>query len=149
VKKYFLLINVIVGFGCSQTLKNEDVIPPAKMTELLIDIHILEARVDKLRLPNDSAFAIYNTLEKEIFDQNDLTKLAYERSYQHYLSNPKHLDQIYAVVVDSLNVIQKRGYKEEAELTKVTDFKPSLDSMAVNNRKLKPLELSRDSVFKK
>lgn len=149
MKKYFLLINVIVGFGCSQTLKNEDVIPPAKMTELLIDIHILEARVDKLRLPNDSAFAIYNTLEKEIFDQNDLTKLEYERSYQHYLSNPKQLDQIYAVVVDSLNVIQKRGYKEDAELIEATIFKPSLDSMAVDAKRMKPSIISRDSVFKK
>lgn len=149
MKKYFLLINVIVGFGCNQDNNNQEVIPPAKMTELLIDIHVLEARVDKLRLTNDSAFAIYNTLQQEIFDQNEITKSEYEQSYQHYLSYPKELDQIYAIVVDSLNVIQKRGYKEEAELADITDFKPSLDSMAVNNNRMRPSILSRDSVFKK
>lgn len=149
MKKYFLLINVIVGFGCNQTLKKEVVISPAKMTELLIDIHILEARVDKLRLTNDSAFAIYNTLQMEIFEQNEVTKSDYERSYQYYLSEPKELDQIYAIVVDSLNVIQKRGYKEEDELVKLTDFKPSLDSMAMKNRLMKPSGISTDSLLKK
>ena len=149
MKKYFLLINVIVGFSCNQSVKKQEVLPPTKMTELLIDIHILEARVDKLRLTNDSAFAVYNTLEQEIFEQNEITKPEYEMSYQYYLSNPKELDQIYAIVVDSLNVIQKRGYKEETELAKVTDFKPSLDSMAVNNKRMIPAAISRDSVFKK
>ncbi|WP_420580920.1 DUF4296 domain-containing protein [Reichenbachiella sp.] len=149
MKKYFLLINVIVGFGCNQTVNDVEVIPPSKMIELLIDIHILEARVDKLRITNDSSFAVFNTLEKEIFDLNDITKEEYERSFQHYLARPRELDQIYSVVVDSLNLIQKRGYQKESELAQVADFKPSLDSLAVNNRMMNSPSISKDSLFKK
>ncbi|MEP1782753.1 DUF4296 domain-containing protein, partial [Reichenbachiella sp.] len=116
MKKYFLLINVIVGFGCSSTVDQKDVIPSDKMIELLTEIHILEARVDKLRLTNDSSFKVYNTLEKEIFEKYDVEKAKYQESYQYYLSNPVLLDKIYTTVVDSLNVIQKRGYQEDAEL---------------------------------
>ncbi|SMD32503.1 protein of unknown function [Reichenbachiella faecimaris] len=111
-----MLINVIVGFSCSSTVDQQPAIPSSQMVELLIDIHILEARVDKLRVTNDSAYAIYNTLESEIFKQYDVSKEYYEYSYQYYLTNPKLLDQIYGVVVDSLNLIQKRGYQKQSEL---------------------------------
>lgn len=138
MKKYFLLINVIVGFGCSSTVDQKDVISSETMAELLIDIHILEARVDKLRLANDSAFKVFNTLQREVFEKHEVDKTEYEESYRYYLSNPALLDKIYNVVVDSLNVIQKRGYQEVIELETAAQSKT--DSMGVNEntRELAP-----------
>ncbi|MEP2024657.1 MAG: DUF4296 domain-containing protein [Reichenbachiella sp.] len=126
MKKYFLLINVIVGFSCTTSVEQKKLIPSSQMVELLIDIHILEARVDKLRINNDSSYTVYNTLEKEIFDKYGVTKSLYEDSYQYYLTNSKKLDHIYSIVVDSLNVIQKRGYQKKSELVE-------LDSAIVNS----------------
>lgn len=130
MKKYFLLINVIVGFSCSSTGDQQEIISSATMVELLIDIHILEARVDKLRLSNDSAYAVYNTFERELFEKQGVDKPQYEASYQYYLSNPILLDKIYTIVVDSLNVIQKRGYQEDSELMEMEKEKLTKDSMA-------------------
>lgn len=144
MKKLFLLINVIVGFGCSSTVNQEEVIPSTEMVELLTEIHILEARVDKLRLPSDSAFKVYNTLEKEIFEKYNVDKVNYERSYQYYLSNPALLDKIYTIVVDSLNVIQKRGYQEDSELQNARPEDMVLDQPSPEERaksmELNPLE---------
>ncbi|UXX79048.1 DUF4296 domain-containing protein [Reichenbachiella carrageenanivorans] len=122
-----------MGFSCSSTKDQQEIIPSATMVELLIDIHILEARVDKLRLSNDSAYAVYNTLERELFEKRGVDKPQYEVSYQYYLSNPILLDKIYTIVVDSLNVIQKRGYQEDSELMQV---KLENDSMAVEGDSL-------------
>ncbi|MEO9966775.1 MAG: DUF4296 domain-containing protein [Reichenbachiella sp.] len=133
MKKYFLLINVIVGFGCTSTVEKKAAIPSELMVELLTDIHILEARVDKLRLPSDSAHMIFNTLQQEIFDKYGVDKSSYEESYQYYLSEPAVFDGIYNVVVDSLNVIQKRGYQEDSELQEINDPEVSKDSTKVNS----------------
>lgn len=126
MKKYFLLINVIVGFSCSTATDQQVVIPESQMVELLVDIHILEARVDKLRVSNDSSFTIYNTLESEIFEKYGVSKEEYEHSFQYYLAHSKLMDHIYGIVVDSLNVIQKRGYQYKSELVE-------LDSSFVEN----------------
>lgn len=138
-----------MGFSCSSTISQDEVIPVSTMVELLIDIHILEARVDKLRLPNDSSFAIYNTLEKEIFEEKKVDKNTYDQSYQFYLSQPKALDHIYAIVVDSLNVIQKRGYQEDTELTKGVERKFNIDSVSRNTDRIGARALTRDSLLRK
>lgn len=130
MKKYFLLINVIVGFSCSSSVDQQPPIPSAQMVELLIDIHILEARVDKLRISNDSAYAVFNTMQSKLFEDHGVTKDYYEYSYQHYLENPKDLDHIYGIVVDSLNVIQKRGYQHKSELV---ELESEIDTLAVSD----------------
>ena len=132
MKKYFLLINVIVGFACSSTVEQKEVIPSETMVELLTEIHIMEARVDKLRLPKDSSYMVYNTLEKEIFDKYHVTKNLYKESFQYYLAKPELLDKIYSIVVDSLNVIQKRGYQEDTELQMARTAIKRADSLQRN-----------------
>lgn len=132
MKKYFLLINVIVGFGCSSTVQKQDVIPPETMVELLTEIHILEAQVDKLRLTKDSTYMVYNTLEQEIFEKYAVNKALYEESFKFYLARPERLDKIYSVVVDSLNVIQKRGYQEDTELQTAKTAQRLADSVRRN-----------------
>ena len=149
MKKFFLLINVIVALGCESTILRQDILPSETMVELLVDIHILEARVDKLRLTKDSAHAVYNTLELEIFEKNKVDKKEYEKSYQYYLSDPKTLDKIYAIVVDSLNVIQKRGYKEDVEFSVRQEKIANIDSIARTGGKLGKFTLPKDSLLKR
>lgn len=142
MKKYFLLINVIVGFSCTPTTEEHQVIPSELMVELLVDIHILEARVDKLRIGNDSSYAVYNTLEKELFEKHGVSKKEYVNSYKYYLSDPNALDRIYEVVVDSLNVIQKRGYQYAEELADAESLEElnAVDSLArLNVEKSEPI----------
>lgn len=140
MKKYFLLINVIVGFGCSSTVEKKQVIPSETMVELLTEIHILEAQVDKLRLTKDSSYLVYNTLEKEIFEKYKVNKKQYEDSYQFYLKQPERLDKIYSIVVDSLNVIQKRGYQEDTELQLARKAQNIADSVSRNPKIEAPIE---------
>jgi hypothetical protein len=134
VKKYFLLINVIIGFSCSSVEKKEEVLDSAIMVEILTEIHILEANVERQRIKGDSGIKVFNSLEKEVFSKFNTDKAAYEKSYKYYVNHPKELKDIYSVVVDSLNVIQKRGYNDDQEKVKAAESlrdkrKPKEDSI--------------------
>jgi len=99
--------------GCQRTIEdNKGLLPRDKMVSLLIDIHILEAKVNKLRLKSDSAKAVYNTFEEKIFLDHNVDRAVYDRSLQYYLIETKELKKVYQVVIDSLNLRQKSASLE-------------------------------------
>lgn len=110
MKKHFLIVIILAVFACKKTETTElELLSKREMVDVLIDIHILEAKVNKLRLQTDSSKAIYNSLEDELFENKEVDKGLYERSYQHYLVNTKEMQEIYGVVVDSLNLRHQRS----------------------------------------
>ena len=115
MKIYILLINVIVAYACTTTRPQEEVLSKSDMIALLIDTHLLEGKIEKLNLKRDSAAMVFNTLQLDLLKEHKIEKEFYEKSFVHYLDNVKQMDEIYAIVVDSLNVIQKRGYISEEE----------------------------------
>lgn len=98
----------------------QDVLSRAKMTEILIDQHVLESKVLLLKVRTDSMTKIYNSLEKEIFEKHGVEKEQFEKSYLLYLKDPVKMEAIYNVVVDSLNVLDQQAavYEEEQEKEK-------------------------------
>ena len=93
--------------GCARP---EEVAPPPqllskeKMVSLLVQLHLLEARVESSRLPTDSARALFQTQERNLLWQNNVseTDSVLPRSYRYYAINRKDMEEIYAAVVDSL-----------------------------------------------
>lgn len=79
------------------------------MTSILIDVHILESKVNDLKLPFDSSRLLYNTLEQDLFIKHGVSEEKYKLSYQFYVMNVDLLDEVYATVVDSLNFMEKSG----------------------------------------
>ena len=93
--------------GCATP---EEVPPPAqllpkeKLVSLLVQLHILEARVEGSRLSSDSARALFQQQKKEILRKNNVSEKdsVLPRSYRFYAVNHKDMDEIYKVVIDSL-----------------------------------------------
>ncbi len=81
-----------------------NLIPKEKLTSLLIRLHLLEARVESSRLAPDSARALFQTQRTAILKHYQLSEAdsAFERSYHYYSVHNKDLDEIYAVIIDSL-----------------------------------------------
>ena len=109
MKKHFLIVILLAVLACNKSSEtNVELLSKREMVDILIDIHILEAKVIKLRLKTDSAKAVYNSLEEELFKSHEVEKDIYEKSYQYYLVNTKEMQSIYNVVVDSLNLRHQR-----------------------------------------
>jgi hypothetical protein len=90
----------------------EEVKPPAqllpkeKMVSLLVQLHILEARVEASRLSPDSARALFQAQKKDLLWKNDVSEAdsILQRSYRYYAVNNKDMDEIYKAVIDSLEL---------------------------------------------
>ncbi len=76
-----------------------------RMINILIDIHIAEAKAGGVSLRSqDSATVYYKVLEGDVFKKHGVDSTTYYRSYRYYMNNIKEMDEIYAAVVDSLSL---------------------------------------------
>ena len=79
-----------------------DLLPKEKIVQLVVDLQVLEARVENSRLSADSSRALYLVNQKEIFWKNEVTDSAFRRSYRYYSIHGKDLDEIYGAAIDTL-----------------------------------------------
>lgn len=111
--------------------KNDEVVPPQpliprdKMVSLLVELHTLEARTDAAGLPTDSARALFLQARKGLYRRFAVNDSAFVRSYRYYAIHDKDLDQIYAVVVDSLALREARLQKAHEAASTVQAPAPS------------------------
>lgn len=75
-----------------------------EMVDIIIRIHLAEAKVSNSYLPSDSALMYYKTMEDSIFGKYNTTKKVYDSSYVYYMKNIEEMDIIYSRVVDSLSL---------------------------------------------
>ena len=115
-----LLTPFVLGAGlllaAASCGRPEQVLPPTKLlskeelTSLLIEFHLLESRIESSRLPPDSARALFNSQHALVLARHHLAPAdsTFERSYRYYAMHGKDLDEIYAVIIDSLTARQKK-----------------------------------------
>jgi hypothetical protein len=93
--------------GCAMP---EEVKPPPQLLSkdelvtLLVQLHLLEARVESSRLSPDSARALFQQQKSEILRKSNVSEKdsVLQRSYRFYAVNHKDMDEIYKNVIDSL-----------------------------------------------
>nr|WP_281383928.1 DUF4296 domain-containing protein [Hymenobacter citatus] len=89
-------------------------VPPAnllskeQMRSILIDLHILEARIESGRLSTDSARALYNEQQRLVLQQHQVSDSTFQQSYRYYAIHDKDLDGIYGEIIDSLAAREKK-----------------------------------------
>ena len=104
--KYFIFLTFFIMVSC-QNNTEQGVIPKDKMVDMLIDMHIYEEAINELPYEKDTLKSLFKMKELEIFESYSVTEEMYRKSYSHYFFNPKELDNIYQVVIDSLSVYQQ------------------------------------------
>ncbi len=90
--------------GCKGEQTPDGILNIEQMAAILIGIHIAEGKIVEMQQRGDTAAIILKYFEDEIYKKHDVDREVYEESFKYHLINVKTLDQIYAQVVDSLNV---------------------------------------------
>ncbi|XOV91106.1 MAG: DUF4296 domain-containing protein [Bacteroidota bacterium] len=108
VKKPFLILSLFLtlSFSCSNEEVPEGVLDKDKMMEVLMEIHILEAKIQKLYVPADSSELLYHHYEKMLFDDLGVTEEEYDKSLIYYVDHSDELGRMYFQIVDSLMLRQ-------------------------------------------
>ncbi|MFW5761974.1 MAG: DUF4296 domain-containing protein [Cyclobacteriaceae bacterium] len=98
-----LTIFIFILFSCSGD-KPENLIDKDKMTRILIEMHIAEAKVNSLGLTSDSTEVLVNMMTEKVLQENGLTEQDYLESYTYYLQDVRVMENLYGRVVDSLSL---------------------------------------------
>lgn len=100
---FLFLISILFSCEAEEEIP-ENLISKDSMVNILIDVHIAEGKTTQSGLPRDSALAYYRFLEDEIFEKYDIDSARYNMSMHYYTEQIDVLDEIYEVVLDSLNL---------------------------------------------
>lgn len=104
LKRHILTLSIFVfSLSCSDK-QPEGVLSRKDMINVLVRIHLAEAKANNSYLTNDTLKIFYQSLEDSIFKKYNTSKAGFEKSYQYYLQKPKEMDKMYAEVVDSLSL---------------------------------------------
>lgn len=103
---YVVLFLSVLASSCEQpelAVPPQRLMPKPQMVSVLIQLHLLEARVDAARLATDSARALYLEEQKGLLTKYNVTDSVFKQSYRYYAIHDKDLDEIYGQVIDSLS----------------------------------------------
>lgn len=84
----------------------ENLIPEAKMTQILLDVHIIEGARSGTRVLGDTADV--NVYYKGLYEKYQITPGQYDTSFLYYSHYPEKMMHMYDVVIDSLNLTELR-----------------------------------------
>ena len=107
MRRNFLIIVVAASF-CFQFCSHpenpapKELISPDSMVSLLVDIHVAEAAANVTRLNDVMRFSA-SDLYPGIFKTHHTDSIAFRKSVEYYLANPKKFDKIYEQVLNELS----------------------------------------------
>lgn len=123
----FILITFILFASACESSKDKpkDLIPKEKMSLILTDMVLLEATYNTrlIRLTDkDEKMIKYN---EEILNQHQVSKEAFDNSYEYYLDHEEDFEAIMELVFEELN-------KMETETSKFNEAVQKTDSTKVS-----------------
>ena len=100
-RSFYFIICIIMGCNTADqitdTLLNEVV-----MSNILLDVHLLESKINTLGKKGDTSFQIYDHFEKLILEKHGVDSLVYTQNLAYYLEHPSLLEKVYTAIIDSL-----------------------------------------------
>jgi hypothetical protein len=113
MKNFFLILFIVVLLGCvRKDNPPEDILSKQQMVSFLIDLHLMEAKINVTRFPKDSTKVYFPAIEEALFKKHNITDSIYFKSYQYYLNDMFEMEEIYSAVVDSLSLRERISGKK-------------------------------------
>ncbi len=78
-----------------------------QMVAFLIDSHLIEGKLQTIKINTDSLKLIFLDLEKELYQAHHIDSEQFMQSYHYYLHEVDELSEIYEAVIDSLSLREK------------------------------------------
>jgi Domain of unknown function (DUF4296) len=109
--RFFALIfgfSMLVCCGKPESKKPDYILSQEQMVEALTEVYIAEQKITRLSLQADSAFLVFGSMEKKIFNDLNVPDSVFRASVDYYMDHPKEMEMIYAVLIDSLQLQEQR-----------------------------------------
>lgn len=107
MQKFHYLFLILIAFLSSCRDKNndvpKDVIPPAKMTELLVDFHLAESSLAVMQYRDQKTSPLSTHLYDTILKKYNLSQKDFKKSMDYYSHHLEQMSKIYEDVITQLN----------------------------------------------
>ena len=101
--RYFFYFIICIILGCNSSNTPPDpLINELVMSNILIDIHLLEAKINTLGKKGDTSFQIYDHFEKLILEKHDVDSSVFAQNLAYYMKHPSILESVYTNIIDTL-----------------------------------------------
>jgi len=94
--------------GCSKSDQPEGILPKEQLIKIMIDCYTAEARLNNFSIPRDSATKLFVPYEASLLKKYGVSDAELMKTYQYYFDHPTELEKIYEVVIDSLNLQERK-----------------------------------------
>jgi hypothetical protein len=102
--RFAVMFVMIVAFGaCNQPEEQPQVLlPEEQMVQVLVELHLAEARVELIQIPQDSIRPLLKQRYSDIFTQLEIDTTAFNTTFEYYEQHPTEMDLLYEKVIDNL-----------------------------------------------
>ncbi|MDH5399632.1 MAG: DUF4296 domain-containing protein [Cyclobacteriaceae bacterium] len=115
MKAVYWALALVLLIGCVNYTLPDNVMSREQMAEVLLDIYLAEAKIASGGKRDFSATEIYPFFHEKILERNQITDSVYQANISYYLSNPRLIEEVFNMMIDSLTVRQQRLSTDEIE----------------------------------
>lgn len=106
-----IVMIIFLVMGCKKQQRPDDVLSREEYASFLVEVFLAEGKLNSLGIPVDSAMKLYLPFEVALQQQRGLTDSVLVRTKEYYLAHPNEMEQVYAAVVDTLNLREQRALR--------------------------------------
>lgn len=111
-----LALTLLLGaFGCAKEGKPRGLLTKEQMVTLMADMYLAEQKLSTVGVPRDSVILIMNEMSTLIFEKSGTADSVFRMSFDYYLQHPVEMEEIYTVLIDSLNLREQRMISNEVK----------------------------------
>jgi hypothetical protein len=105
---FFVLLLFLISCGGNESVPS-GILPPEEMVKVLDEIYVIESKVNRLSLKNDSSIQVFNAMKEKVFNKVGISDSVFKKSINYYMDHPKEMELVYTALVDSLNLKEQRS----------------------------------------
>lgn len=95
--------------GCGGDERPKGVLSEKQMVNVMTELYLSEEKVNKLAIPYDSIKELFPMFSERAFRKAGVSDTVFRKSLDYYMSQPQKMENIYTILVDSLNLKAQRA----------------------------------------
>lgn len=103
------LASGLLFVSCDKEKPPTDILSQDELTKIMIEFYLGEAKLSNYALPYDSASKLFIPYEESVLKKYNVPDSTLLKTYQYYFDHPRELEKIYDIVIDSLNLREKKA----------------------------------------
>jgi hypothetical protein len=106
---------ILTVAACAER-KPEGILTEKQMVNVMTELYLAEEKAGKLPIQYDSLQKLIPMFSAMAFEKTGISDTLFRKSFDYYMSEPAKLEDIYTILVDSLNLKAQRVHTPKQDV---------------------------------